>query len=483
MANNPTIQKGKFIEITLTEWANEGKALARVPTEGGDKVIFVPNGIPGQKVKARVTRNRNSFAEAKLIEVLEASPQEINQPFQPIPGAPYASLPLALQQKHKQESALQLLKRIGKVAQPENLLDEFITSPHHWHYRNKMEYSFSAVAALPNEERFIDTFALGFKKRGQWLAVEPLLQDSGLFDEQWENAMPRLAEFFTARQHTAWHSKLGKGFCRLLAVRKSFAHNKLLVNFTSSSSELSFFDSKAFTKLVQDILGERLGGLIHTINDDVSDRPDANAGEQRLLAGEHYIMENICGLQFKISPQSFFQTNPAAAEKLYSKALGYAEEHTTGEKPLVLDLFSGTGTLTQLLAQRLPHKKIVGVEIVPEAVQDALKNAALNNLEGEVQFFTGDVGHFLLENPEYQQQIDTVLLDPPRAGVTPKTLRKIMRLEADRIVYISCNPATQARDILALAEFGYQIQKFSLVDQFPHTAHLESIALFHKKDT
>ena len=480
MANIPKIQKGKFIEIELTDWANEGKALARIPGEGGDKVIFVPNAIPGQKVKARVTRNRKNFAEAKLVEILQASPQEVPQPFQPIPGAPYASLPLALQQKHKQESALQLMQRIGKVEQPERLLDTFITSPRHWHYRNKMEYSFSAVAALPEEERFTDTFALGFKKRGQWLAVEPLLKDSGLFDAEWENALPQVADFFISRQHTAWHSRLGEGFCRLLTVRKSFAQDNLLVNFVSSSSELASFDSTAFTKLIQHILGERLGGLIHTINDDPSDRPDANNGEQIILAGKDHLTEKICGLSFKISPQSFFQTNPASAEKLYNQALAYAEEQTTGTQPLILDLFSGTGTLTQLLAQRLPQKKIIGVEIVPEAVQDALKNAALNHLQEKVQFFTGDVGHFLLENPEYQNQIDTVLLDPPRAGVTPKTLRKIMRLEASRIIYISCNPATQARDILALAEFGYQLQKFSLVDQFPHTAHLESVALFCK---
>jgi len=473
------IQKGKTLELTLSAWANGGKAIAKLPTGEGDKVVFVPNGIPGQKVRVLVQKNKKSFAETRLLEVLEASPDEVKQPYQASPGAPYLHLPLALQQKYKQEAALDLFTRFGKIAHPEKKFDTFIASPQSWHYRNKMEYSFSAVAALPEEERYVDRFVLGFKKRGQWLAVEPLEKDSGLFDAQWENALPQVAAFFTEREHSAWHSRLNEGFCRILAVRKTFHDQKLLINLVTSSSELQHFDAAAFTALLQQILGERLGGVLHTINDDRSDRPKAHEGEQRLLYGQSSLEELILGLRFKISPQSFFQTNPRAAERLYAQALAYATEEMEHSRPLILDLFSGTGTLTQLLAQKAGDgQKVIGVEIVPEAVQDALANAAINGLAEQVSFFTGDVGAFLLEHPEYAEQIETVVLDPPRAGISPKTLRKIMRLSAQRIVYISCNPATQARDMAVMAEWGYRLEKFSLVDQFPHTAHLESVALF-----
>ena len=474
------IQKGKFVELTIDDWANEGKGLSRVPTEEGDKVVFVANAIPGQRVKAKVIKNRRNFAEAKLVETLEKSALEVEHDFQPTPGAPYISLPLERQREFKINSVLQLYRRIGKIEEPQQYFDEFIPSPRSVHYRNKMEYSFGAVVAEPGETKFLDGFALGFKKRGQWLAVEPLQRDSGLFDTELENAFPQIKEFFTSRGHTAWHSRLQTGFCRFLTARKSFAENQLLINLVTTSSELENFDAEAFKAMMLDILGNKLAGLVHTVNDDPGDRPETFEGRQNLLHGQDFVTENILGLDFKISMESFFQTNPASAERLYSKALDYVFEVEPGHKPYVLDLFSGTGTIAQLLAQRTTDKRIVGVEIVPGAVEDAQKNASKNGLADAIEFHVADVGKFLLAHPEYTDQIDTVVLDPPRAGITPKTLRKVMRLSATRIVYISCNPSTQARDMEALAEFGYQLRRFSLVDQFPHTAHVESVALFTK---
>jgi 23S rRNA (uracil-5-)-methyltransferase RumA len=178
--------------------------------------------------------------------------------------------------------------------------------------------------------------------------------------------------------------------------------------------------------------------------------------------------------------KSFFQTNPKCAEKLYNKVVEYVlEDKSKVDNTVVMDLFCGTGTIGQIVASRSENAKIVGVDIVASAIADAEKNAKRNNIEG-LQFYAADVGKFLFEHPEYQDKIKTIILDPARAGIAPKTLRKIIRLNADRMVYVSCNPATQARDTELLREAGYQMKKISLVDQFPHTSHIETVVLFEK---
>jgi 23S rRNA (uracil-5-)-methyltransferase RumA len=473
--------RNEITELTISDLAFGGKGIAKVDTPTGDYVVFVPNSIPGQKLKVRVIKPKKSYAEAKLLQVLEPSPLEQKTPYNPIPGAPYITLSLAEQHRYKKEGTIELFKRIAKVAHADELFDTFIASPRSFHYRNKMEYSFSAVGYNAKSDAFEDEFVLGFKKRGQWLAVEPLQGDSGMFDKQLEEFIPQIQDYFKSRGFSAWHSKKNSGFCRMLAVKKSYAQNSLLLNLVTTSSQLDTFDSQHFTDFVKTELRTRLAGLVHTVNNDISDRPKATDGQQKLLFGQDFMEEDINGLSFKISLESFFQTNPASAEKLYQKALDYVFESSPDQKPVILDLFSGTGTITQLLAQGAPQAEIIGVELVPEAVNDAKKNAAANGFDN-LQFFAADVGKFLLEQPQYAGKIHTLTLDPPRAGIAPKTLRKIIRLEANRMVYISCNPATQARDMQTLAQAGYILKKFSLVDQFPHTAHIECVALFEKEN-
>lgn len=482
MAKTRPFHRHQIVELDIQDMAFEGKGISKVATEAGNYVVFVPHALPGQKVSARIIKPKARYAEAKLLAVLERSPEEIPQAYFPIPGAPFLHLPLERQRDFKQSSSIELFRRIGKIAQPEALFDEFITSPRDFHYRNKMEYSFSAVGAKPGSEKLEDGFFLGFKKRGQWLAVEKLEGDSGLFDAEFENFLPQIADYFEQAGLSAWHSREHHGFCRLLTVKKSYRDELLLVNFVSAGQDLHRFDAEDFSRFMQKHLGRRLGGLIHTVNADPSDRPKAEEGLRNLLYGEEELTESILGLDFKISIESFFQTNPASAEKLYAKALDYVMTDAPGPQSVVLDLFSGTGTISQLLAQALPDREVIGVEIVAEAVEDARRNAAANGFT-DLRFFCADVGRFLYEHPQYQGRIHSLCIDPPRAGIAPKTLRKIIGLGAQRIIYISCNPATQARDMEILAEAGYQLERFSLVDQFPHTAHVESVALFalHEK--
>ncbi len=479
MTNIRPFSKNQVAELLIHDLAFEGKGISKVETAGGKFIVFVPNTIPGQRVSVRMIKVKNAYAEAKLLKILEQSPEEIEMPYDPIPGAPYITLPIDSQHFYKRKTSIELFRRIGKIENSEELLDEFIPSPDNFHYRNKMEYSFSAVEYHPDKDNETDGFALGFKKRGQWLSVIQMEKDSGLFDAQLENALPAISRYFQSRGLTAWHGLKHEGFCRFLTVKKSFKEDSLLINFVSNSSQLDQFDAVEFTNLMKDLFGKRLSGLLHSINDDIGDRPNTSDGKRTLLYGKEDLIEEVCGLNFRISLESFFQTNPASAERLYKKAMDYVFEVAPGSKPVVMDLFSGTGTITQLLAQRNIDKEIVGVELVPEAVEDAKQNARLNGFNN-LKFFAADVGKFLLEHPDYTNRIDTIVMDPPRAGIAPKTLRKVMRLNAKRIVYISCNPATQARDMLALKEFGYNLKKYSLVDQFPHTAHIESVALFEK---
>lgn len=478
---NRFVKRGQILELKIEDYAFGGKGIARIRSEEGEFVVFVPNTLPGQLVKAQVKKSSKKYAECKLIDTLEHSPNEVEVPYQDIPGAPYIQLPIELQHQYKKESTLSLFKRIGRVENIEDLFDEFITSPNVFHYRNKMEYGFSAIGYDRKNKTDIDVFTLGFKRRGVWWMGDNLEKDSGLFDKQVEDNLKVIREYCEATGLAPWHGPKREGFFRYFVVRKSYKTDKLLFNLVTTSGDLPKFDLNAFSELLQDLFKDRLAGLLHTINDETGDRTIATSGSIDLVYGEDKIIEELLGLNFEISMKSFFQTNPKSAEKLYTKVIDYALENREAiDNTVVMDLFCGTGTIGQILASRSENAKIIGVDIVASAIEDAKKNAKRNHIEG-LQFYAADVGKFLQQHPEYNGKIRTIILDPARAGIVPKTLTKIININADRIVYVSCNPATQARDTIELVNNGYQIKKISLVDQFPHTAHIETVVLFEKK--
>ncbi len=475
MAN---IRRAEVLDLKIEDFAFGGKGIARIKSEEGDYIVFVDNAFPGQKVRVRVAKKRKKYAEAKLLEVLERSPKESVSEFQEISGAPYIYVPVELQEELKKDSTLDVIRKIGGVQNVKDLFDEFISSPEHYFYRNKMEYSFSSIEHdITTGEELDDAFALGFKRRGTWWKVESLNAPSGIFDEEWETKLAGLREYLKSTGLPAWHPPQKKGFFRHIVVRKSFDQDKLLINLVTSSVGLKKFDKEAFKNYVKEMLGDRLAGLQHTVNDNVADRAKIENGNSTLLYGDPIVIEKLLGLSFEISMESFFQTNPKSAERLYSKALDYVFEEDLSDSDIVMDLFCGTGTIGQILASKMPGVKIIGVDIVEEAIIDARKNAERNGIEG-VDFYASDVGKFLLEYPQFEGKIKTIILDPPRAGIAPKTLRKVIALGAKNIVYVSCNPSTQARDTAQLREAGYELEKISLVDQFPHTGHIESIAKY-----
>lgn len=474
--------RGDIIDVKITDFAFGGNGIAKVPTEDGLFIVFVENTFPGQLVRARINKKRKKFAECKLIEILERSPLEKMNDFQEISGAPYLYVPIEIQEEYKTSSTKDIYRKLGNVQNIEELFDEFIESPLHYFYRNKMEYSFSCIEHdVHTGEELDDAFALGFKRRGTWWKVENLNKPSGLFDEELETKLIQIRDYLKATNLPAWHPPKKEGFFRHIVVRKSFYQNQFLINLVTSSVGLEQFDVVTFGDFLQKLLPGRIAGFQHTINDNVADRAKIENGENQLVFGEPKVIERLLGLEFEISMESFFQTNPLSAEKLYTKALDYVFEENDLTGKVVMDLFCGTGTIGQILSQRADNVRIIGVDIVEEAIEDAKKNAQRNGIK-DVEFYAADVGKFLLQYPEFEGKIGTIVLDPPRAGIAPKTLRKVIRLGADRIVYISCNPSTQARDTETLIKHGYRLEKLSFVDQFPHTSHIEAVAKFVKTE-
>ena len=487
MGRERQFRKNEALILDVEDIAFGGKGIARITTDKGPFVVFIQNAFQGQKVEARVVKCKSRHAECRLEEVLERAPSEIKHGYQEIPGAPYAQVPLTIQHETKEKTALDLYERIGGVQDIQSVYQGFIASPKNWHYRNKMEYSFSAIVHNPESGEKEDSFGFGFKKRGTWWAVENLNGDSGLFDAQVENFMPILRKWFENTNLPDWHPPKREGFFSFLVARRSEANEKLLFNLVTSSEGLQSFDREAFVGLLKSEFCERLQGVLHTVNDDKGDRVEARSGDSELIHGQAHITETLHGLDFDIEMSSFFQTNPASAERLYAEVIAAVAGENDGQDALespskreyIMDLFCGTGTIGQMLA-RHSEKPIIGVDIVEQAIIDARRSAKNNGTEN-IEFHAADVGKFLLEFPEYKGCIESIVLDPPRAGISPKSLRKVIRLGAPRIVYVSCNPATQARDILTLREFGYELKQLKLVDQFPHTAHVEAIAVFEKK--
>lgn len=474
------MKRADLIEIDILDFAFGGMGIGKIETNEGQFVVFVENAIPGQKVLTRIVKKRKKFAEGKLIEVLVKSKDEVEVPYQPVSGAPYITLPISKQREYKKISTLDQYKRIGGIQNVDELFDEYIASPSDFNYRNKMEYSFSTIRRdMETGAELDDQFALGFKTRGTWWKVENLDKECGMFDAAFENKLKEVRAFLEKTNLSAWHPPKKIGFFRHIVVRKSFDKNQLLINLVTSSQDLEKFDRNAFTKFMTNLFGDSLAGLQHTINDDVADRSKIENGLNQLLFGEPVVLEKLLGLQFEISMESFFQTNPKSAELLYSKAIQYATQNSDLKGEVLMDLFCGTGTIGQIMASQIENVKVIGVDIVPEAIEDAKRNAKRNKISN-LDFYAADVGKFLVQYPNFGGKIHTIMLDPPRAGIAPKTLQKVIDLNAKQIVYISCNPSTQARDAKTLSDAGYELKKLSLVDQFPHTSHIEAVGLFVK---
>ncbi len=451
---------GDVLELEITDLAFGGEGVAR--QEG--MVFFVNGGITGQTVKAKIKRVKRRFGEAVALEVIKRSPLEIEPEFQLVPGAPWETLPVEKQQEIKKAQVFELFQKFAKLDLTP-VFNELISSPREWWYRNKMDFSFGTDTE--------GKFALGSKKRGQFRLVESLEKPCGLFDEQFEKLLPVIREW-CEKTGLPPHDGKGGGYFESLVVRRSVAEDKFLVEIVVAGPDAKF-DPEAFGEVLQSQLGTRFGGAFWS--QKIREEGQATRLVSTFITGEEKLREELCGLEFEISRDAFFQPNPYSAEKLYEKAVEFVDLQK-GES--ALDLFCGTGTIAQILAKKYPDSRVIGVEIVESAVEDAKKNAERNGLKN-VTFACADVRKWLKEHfhsavKETSQEV--IVVDPPRSGIVKKSLERIIDRAPSRIVYVSCNPATLARDTEILAEAGYRIDRFALVDQFPHTAHIEAVARF-----
>ena len=467
------MKKGQIVEgiIERVDFPNKGILRA----EDGTRVI-VKNAIMGQKVSAAVNKVRKGKCEGRLLEILEKSALELPEPgcvhYGICGGCTFQSLPYEEQLKMKEKQVKDL---IDAVITEENKGYEFLpikASPRPKAYRNKMEFSFG-------DEYKDGPLALGMHKRGSFYDIVNV-GECQIVDEDFRRVLKITLEYFKEKQIPFYHKLRHTGYLRHFLVRKAAKTGEILVDLvtTTQMEELSGENESALLegwvkKLCEEKYDGVLKGILHTKNDSVADTIK-NEGTD-ILFGQDFFYEELLGLKFKITPFSFFQTNSLGAEVLYQTAREFIGDALDDEaNQTVFDLYSGTGTIAQILSP--VAKKVIGVEIVEEAVVAARENAALNGLTN-CEFIAGDVLKVIDtigEKPDY------IVLDPPRDGIHPKALEKIIRYNVPQMVYISCKPTSLARDLEVLQARGYQVKKVQCVDMFPATGNCETVVLLSK---
>ena len=462
------MKKGEIYQgiIERVEFPNKG--IVQIE----DKKVIVKNGMPGQHVKFMINKKKGSKVEGRLLEVLEHSYLETRKPvcsiFPECGGCMYQTMSYEnqLEMKAKQIQSLidQAVKAGGQVDEqgnPDYIFEGIKGSPREFAYRNKMEFSFG--------DAYKDgPLTLGLHKKGSTYDVLNAL-DCKLVHQDMNEILKCVLEYCQEQGYDYYHKMQHVGFLRHLLLRRGNTTGEILVNLvTTSQVEADFEELK--DRLLSLTLEGKIVGFLHIINDALSDV--VKSDEMRILYGKDYFYEEILGLRFKITPFSFFQPNSYGAEVLYETAREYIGDT---KDMTVFDLYSGTGTISQILAA--VAKEVIGVEIVEEAVLAAEENARLNGI-GNCRFIAGDVLKVL---DGIQEKPDFIVLDPPRDGIHPKALPKILEYGVEKMVYISCKPTSLARDLEMFLEKGYRVEKVCCVDQFCQTVHVETVVLLGRK--
>lgn len=458
------MKKGQIFEgiIEKVEFPNKGKVY--VPEE--DRYVIVKNGIPGQKVKFIVNKFKSGNAEGRLLEVLEKSEKETRTPvcsiFPACGGCMYQTMSYENQMQMKGEQVREILE--SAMAPGKTFTFEGVkASPKEFGYRNKMEFSFG-------DEYKDGSLSLGLHKKGSTYDVLTA-SDCKLVHQDMNKILMCVLEYFQNLGASYYKKMQHIGYLRHLLLRRGDTTGEILINLVTTTQE-----DYDLTPLVEQLLALQLEGkivgILHILNDSLSDVVQSD--ETKVLYGQDFFYENLLGLEFKITPFSFFQPNSRGAEVLYSIVRDYIGDI---HDMTVFDLFSGTGTISQVLAP--VAKEVIGVEIIEEAVEAAKENAARNGLEN-CRFIAGDVFKVL---DDIEEKPDVIVLDPPRDGIHPKALPKILDYGVDTIVYISCKVTSLARDLAMFQARGYEVVKAVAVDQFCETVHVETVVGLQRKDT
>jgi 23S rRNA (uracil1939-C5)-methyltransferase len=451
------VTRDQELELTIDRLAFGGNGVARL----NGFVVFVRRGLPGDTVRARVTKVQRRHAEALVTEVLQPSPLRVEAPCQHYPacgGCRFQDLAYEAQVEAKYAQVGDALRRIGGIAEPP--LEEILPAAEVFRYRNKLEYSFTQLEDGPT---------LGLHKAGRW---DEVLQ----IDECWlttdvGNAIRNaVREWARGDKLVAYDQAEHTGYLRHLVVREGRNTGQVLVQLVTSPGEK--FDTGGFVDTLRRFPEVR---SIHWSVNEGQAEVTTNLPTQ-LLWGEEAIEEQLCGMRFRVRPNAFLQTNTVMAEKLYETAQSFAA--LTGNET-VYDLYCGIGTIGLLLAR--DALTVWGIDISEESIACAIENAELNGI-GNAAYFAGNVGQVLDDLRERAGDPDVVVVDPPRAGLAGKALKRLGEIGAPRIVYVSCNPTTLAGDVKRLqAEYGYTLRRVKPVDMFPHTPHVEAVSLLERE--
>lgn len=448
---------GKVVDI---KFPNQGIVL----TEDGNRVI-VKNSLPGQTVRARVNKIRHGNAEAALLEVISKAECEKGEGcphFGACGGCTYISMDYETEMQLKENMVKKLLESVSNAGNG-YIWEPICGSPVTYGYRNKMEFTFG-------DEYMGGPLALGMHKRGSFYDIVNV-SECRIVDEDYRKILSSTVDFFRSENIPFYHRLRHEGYLRHLLVRKAAMTGEIMVAIVTST-QLDY-DMTGYTEMLKSLeLKGSLVSVIHTFNDSQADMVSADRNE--ILYGRDYINEKVLGLDFKITEFSFFQTNTYSAEVLYSTARDFIKE-TESNIDTLFDLYSGTGTIAQLMAPSA--KKVIGVEIVEEAVIAARENAKSNHLDN-CEFIAGDV---LKVIDDITDKPDMIILDPPRDGIHPKALPKIVGYGVKYILYISCKPTSLARDLEYFIGNGYEVKRIRCVDQFPWTGHVETVVLMSRK--
>jgi 23S rRNA (uracil1939-C5)-methyltransferase len=416
-------------------------------------VIFVRGAVPGDRVRARIGKSKRSWAEAEVVDLLEPSPERV-EPEAPHPGAPWQVLPYERQLEEKEGQVRDALERIGGFESPP--VEPIVAAEQRFRYRNKLEYSFGE----DEDGRLV----LGFHRPGRFDLIDDVERDI-LASERIDEVREAVKEWCRAEGLTAWDRETQVGLLRNLVVREGRRTGQVQARVITSPGSDFRVDELAAATPAESFLWTHAEGVAET----------TRGGDTRVVRGSAYLEEELAGLRFRISPDAFFQTNTEMAERLYGVAAEFAG---LSGREKVLDLFCGIGTISLTLA--LDAAELWGVELVEEAVADAIQNAKLNGVDN-ARFFAGDVRLAMRELLEQSGKPDLVVVDPPRAGLSQKVVRRIIEAEARRIVYVSCNPTTLAPNARQLVDDGgYALKAVRPVDMFPQTPHIECVALLER---
>ena len=439
-AERPRIREE--LELDVTSLAHGGRGVARAD----GYVVFVSGALPGDRVRAAVTKSKRNYAEARLVELItpgeERIPDTCEHGGEPCPGAAWQGLPYERQTHYKSEQVEDALRRIGHLDGFD--LEPIVAADEQWRYRNKLEYSFGES---PEGE-----ITLGFHARGRWDEVVDV-QDCHLASAANNAARNDIREWAYAAALPAYDRRDERGVLRNLAIREGRRTGEMQTRLVTSPAE--------FPKPPVDL---------HTVVDGSGGGTDGPTG----AIGEEYLHERLCDLDFRISHRAFFQTNTEMAERLYGVA---AEMAGLNGSERLFDLFCGIGTLGLSLASQAGE--VWGVEVVPDAIVDAEENARINGITN-AQFRAGDARTSIRPLVEEAGKPDVVVVDPPRAGLSAKIVRRLIECDAERIVYVSCNPTTLAPNGAQLTEAGYRLRRVKPVDMFPQTPHVECVALLER---